>query len=164
MQLYRTADSKNFEITEHKDEIDLEVRLTFENNPQLKVTKRELKQLFHFATSGTHSIFNGSFYDQTDGILMGYPLGPVLANLFMGYHEKKWLEGFDKGKFLMYKRYVGDIFFMFGNEKDAENLFEFLNCQHENIKFTLEKESNKFLSFLDIFIKHEGNRFSASFY
>ena len=101
MQLYRTADSKNFEITGHKDETDLEVRLTFENNPQLKVTKHELKQLFHFATLGTHFIFNGSFYDQTDGILMGYPLGPVLANLFMGYHEKKWLEGFDKGKFLM---------------------------------------------------------------
>ena len=109
-------------------------------------------------------LFNGSFYDQTDGILMGYPLGPVLANLFMGYHEKKWLKGFDKGKFLMCKRYVGDIFCMFGNEKDAENLFEFLNCQHENIKFTLEKESNKFLWFLDIFIKHEGNRFSASVY
>ena len=37
---------------------------------------------------------------------------------------------------------------MFGNEKDAENLFEFLNCQHENIKSTLEKQSNKLLSFL----------------
>ena len=68
MQLYRTADSKNFEITEHKDEIDLEVRLTFENNPQLKVTKRELKQLFHFATSGTHFIFKVAFMIK----LMGY--------------------------------------------------------------------------------------------
>ena len=95
---------------------------------------------------------------------MGSPLGPVLANLFMGYREKKWLQEFDKGKVLMYKRYVDDIFCMFGNEKDAENFFEFLNCRHKNIKFTIEKESNKFLSFLDILIKNEGNRFSTSVY
>ena len=84
--------------------------LIFQNNPQLKVTKHELKQLFNFATSGTHFIFNGSFYDQVDGVSMGSPLGPVLANLFMGYYEKIWLQEFDKGKVLMYKRYVDDIF------------------------------------------------------
>ena len=64
----------------------------------------------------------------------------------------------------MYKRYVDDTFCMFGNEKDAKNLFEFLTCQHKNIKLTLEKESNKFLSFLDTFIQNEGNRFSTSVY
>ena len=90
-------------------------------------------------------------------------LGPVLANLFMSYHEKKWLKECDKGKFLMYKRYVDDIFCMFGNEKDAENFFEFLNCQHKNIKLTLVKESDKFLSFLDILIKNQRNRFSTVF-
>ena len=93
---------------------------------------------------------------------MGSPLGHLLANLFMDYHEKKCLKKFEKGKVLMYKRYVDDIFCMLGNEKDAENFFEFLNCQHQNIKFTLEKEN--FLPFLDILIKNEGNRFSTSVY
>ena len=79
---------------------------------------------------------------------MGSALDPVLANLFMGYHKKKWLEEFDKGKFLMCKRYVHDIFCMFGNEKDAENFFGFLNCCHKNITFTIEKESNKYCHFL----------------
>ena len=64
----------------------------------------------------------------------------------------------------MYKRYVDHIFCMFGNEKGAGNFFEFLNCRHKNIKFTIEKESIKFLSFLDIRIKNEGNRFSTSVY
>ena len=41
----------------------------------------------------------------------------------MGYHEKKWLQEFDKGKALIYKRYVDDIFCMFGNNKDAEFFF-----------------------------------------
>ena len=47
---------------------------------------------------------------------------------------------------------------------DAENVFEFLNFHHKNIKFILEKESHKCLSLLDIFIKNEGNRFSTSVY
>ena len=147
-----------------QETIEIAVEVIFENNPQLKVTKPELKQLFNFATSSTHFMFSGSFYDQIGGVSMGSPLGPVLANLFMGYHEKKWLQEFDKGKILMYKRYVDDIFCMFENEKDAENFFEFLNCQHKSIKFTLEKESNKLLSFLDVLIKNEGNRFSTSVY
>ena len=108
--------------------IQIAVELIYQNNLQLKVTKRELKQLFNFATSGTHFIFNASFYDQVDGVPMGSPLGAVLANLFMGYHKKIWLQEFDKGKVLMYKHYVDDIFCMFRNEKDAENFFEFLNC------------------------------------
>ena len=75
---------------------------------------------------------------------MGSPLGPVLADLFMGYHKKNWLQKFGKGKVLMYKRYVDDILFIFEIEKDAESVFEFLNCQHRNIKFTIVKENNEF--------------------
>ena len=95
---------------------------------------------------------------------MGSSLGPVLANLYMDYQEKKWLQETDKGKLLMYKRYVDDIFCIFENEKDAENFFEFHNCQHNNIKFTFEKENIPFLSFLYILIKNEGDRFSTSVY
>ena len=54
----------------------------------------------------------------------------------------------------MYKHYVDVTFSMFGNEKDAEKLFEFLNFPHKNIKFIYEKENNKFLSFLDILIEN----------
>ena len=64
----------------------------------------------------------------------------------------------------MYKRYVDDIFCISRTEKDAEELFEFFNCQPQNIKFTLEKKNNKFLLFLDILIKNEGNRSSTSVY
>ena len=63
----------------------------------------------------------------------------------------------------MYKRYVDDSFCMSENENDAENFFEFLNCQHKNIKLTLVKESDKFLSFLDILIENQRNRFSTVF-
>ena len=93
---------------------------------------------------------------------MGSPLVRALASLFMGYHEKKWLQEFDKRKVLMYKHYVDEIFSMFGNQKDVEKFSESFNCQHKNIKFTIEKESNKYLSLLDILTKNERNRFSTS--
>ena len=64
----------------------------------------------------------------------------------------------------MYKRCVDDIFCIFVNEIDEENVFEFLNCRHKNIKFTIEKGSNKFLSFLEIPVKNKGNRFLTSFH
>ena len=83
---------------------------------------------------------------------MGSPSRPFLVNLFMGYHEKKWLQEFDNGNVLIYKRYVDDIFCMFGNEKDGGMFFDFLNCRHKNIKFTIKKESNEVLSFLEILI------------
>ena len=67
--------------------IDTVVDLLFEHNPDLKITKYELKKLFDSATSGTHFLFDGSLYNQIDGVAMGSPLSPVLANLFMGYHE-----------------------------------------------------------------------------
>ena len=44
-----------------QETIEIAVEFIFQNNPQLKVSKRELKQLFNFATSGTHFIFNGGF-------------------------------------------------------------------------------------------------------
>ena len=62
----------------------------------------------------------------------------------------------------MYK-HVDDIFFMFGNEKDAENFFEFLNCQHKNIKFTLEKESNNFCHYLILLSKMKETVFQHQF-
>ena len=55
---------------------------------------------------------------------MGSPLAPVLANIFMGFYEPKWLNeyNFDKPKF--YLRYVDDILAAFNNDQDSLN---FLN-------------------------------------
>ena len=71
-----------------KETIDIAVNLIFDKYPDLKITRQQLKKLFEFATSGTNFLFDGSYCDQIDGVAMGCPLGPVLANLFMGFHEK----------------------------------------------------------------------------
>jgi hypothetical protein len=53
--------------------------------------------------------FNGQFYEQTDGVAMGSPLSPVIANYFMGYFEEMALEAATH-KPLCWFRYVDDIF------------------------------------------------------
>ena len=45
-----------------------------------------------------HFLFDGKVYDQIDGVAMGSPLAPVLANLFLGHYENIWLnkyQGYD---------------------------------------------------------------------
>ena len=134
--------------------IDFAVDIIFENNEDIKINRTELKKLFLFATAQTHFLFDGSTYDQTDGVAMGSPLAPALANLFMGIHEQKWLASSEGQSVLFYKRYVDDIFCVFKNEHEAVDFLQFLNKQHINIKFTMETEVEEKIPFLDITIKN----------
>ena len=54
-----------------QETIDIAINLIFNHNPNLNITRKELKQLFLFATYQTHFIFNNKFYNQIDGVAMG---------------------------------------------------------------------------------------------
>ena len=88
-------------------------------------------------------MFKGSFFDQIDGVAMGSPLAPVLANLFMGHHERIWLENYKACSILFYRRYVDDSFCLFDTEHDAILFFDYIDDRHPNIRFTMEKEMDK---------------------
>ena len=131
---------------------DIAINLIFNHNPNLNITRKELNKFFLFATSKTHFIFNSNFYNQIYGVAMGSPLAPVLANIFMGFHESKWLIEYNLNKPKFYLRYVDDILAPFDNEQDSLNFLNFLNKRHPNIKFTIEKQNNHSIAFLDVFI------------
>ena len=94
--------------------IDICVNQLFENTDTVEgFTKSELKQLLSLATKESYFIFNGLLYKQIDGVAMGSPLGPSLANAFLSYHEKIWLNNCPQGlKSVFYRRYI-DIFILF---------------------------------------------------
>ena len=101
-------------------------------------------------------------YDQIDGIAMGSPLAPTLANLFMGHNETIWINEYTGKRPNFYKRYVDDIFCTFENEMDAESFFDYINNRHPNIKFTKEYNENGNLPFLDVLISnHSGLKTSV---
>ena len=88
--------------------------------------KKGLKKLFEFSTAKTNFLINGETYDQIDGVAMGSPLGPALANLYMGFYEKEWLKSTQGSKTRHYRRYVDDIFYMVENAENADNFLAFL--------------------------------------
>ena len=81
---------------------------------------------------------------------MGSPLGPTLANVFMCFIEKRWL---DKRpplfKPIIYSRYVDDTFHIFRRSQDVDLFLDYFNSRHTSIKFRAEKEHDKELHFLD---------------
>ena len=117
------------------------------------------------ATLDNHFYFNGEIYKQIDGVAMGSPLGPTLANVFMSHMEKRWLKDCPlEFKPILYRRYVDDSFLLFNSDQHIQQFLEYLNNKHESIKFTVELSKNNILPFLDIKIKKESNGFSTSIY
>ena len=82
----------------------------------------------------------------------------------MCHHEKKkWLHNCPLHfKPLFYKRYIDDTFLLFTNEQHAHMFLQYLNNQHENITFALECETDNALSFLDVKVSLENNKFISS--
>ena len=72
----------------------------------------------------------------------------------MGHHEKIWLDTYSGPKILFYRRYVDDTFCLFNTERDAKDFFNYINSKHPCIRFTMEKEVNNTLPFLDIEINN----------
>ena len=154
----------NFDVTSLftniplQESIDIAINLIFKHNPNLNITRKELKKLFLFPTSQTHFLFNGNFYNQIDGVAMGSLLAPLLAIIFMGFYESKWLNeyNFNRPKFSI--RYVDDILAAFEKEQDSLSFSNFLNNKHPNIKFTIEKQVNYPIASLDVFISGIDNQ------
>ena len=73
------------------------------------------------ATKESFFTFNNKFYIHVDGVAMGSPLGPILANIFLSYHDKNWLNKCPtEFKPSFYRRYVGDIFVLFEPSESAD--------------------------------------------
>ena len=96
---------------------------------------------------------------------MGSPLGSTMANVFLLFYEIKWLEQCPKQfKRIFYRRYVNDIFILFGS---TEHLSKFGNCFntcHPNMPFSFQQKKNGKLPFLDIEVSREKRKFAATVY
>ena len=121
------------------------------------IKKENFMKLLRIATSEVQFSFDGMVYSQVDGVAMGSPLGPTLANIFMGHLEYKVIpELLDQN---VYLRYMDDCLVISKSKVDSDILFEKLNSLHKAISFTKEEESNNALPFLDILITREHDKF-----
>ena len=129
------------------------------------LTKKQYRILLELAVKESVFIFDNQLYIQKDGVAMGSPLGPTLANLFLCYHENKWLADCpNEFKPIKYNRYVDDCFLVFKSKVHASKFLEYLNSKHKNISFTSELEHDNKLPFLDILIDKSNNKLSTDVY
>ena len=126
------------------------------------IPKEVFVELLYSATSTVEFSFDNTIYRQIDGVAMGSPLGPALANIFVGYYEEKLFSEISKPA--VYFRYVDDAVIIFQYEKKSEKFLIKLNGLHSSLQFTFEKEKNNSLPFLGIHVEHTKGSYETKVY
>lgn len=127
----------------------------------------ELHKLFEICLAQNYFKYDSKFYSQNSGLPMGSPLSPLLSDIFMDHLENEIILNNDLSKkhVIFWFRFVDDIIVGFnGTNRQIEQYLSFLNNIHQNMKFTVEIESNSSLNFLDLTIKRQNNQFSFNIY
>ena len=83
---------------------------------------------------------------------MSFSFANALTNKFMGFYESNWLNENNLKIWTFFLGIVDDISAAFDNEQDSINFLNCLNRKYLNFKFTIEKQVNHSIAFLDIFI------------
>ena len=106
----------------------------------LNITQDDLVELLGVATKHQLFQFNGSLYEQIDGVAMGSPLRPLMANTFMCPIEEK-LESENKLP-SFYKRYMYDTLAAVKDIPTATAFLATLNEVHLAVSFMMEVANN----------------------
>ena len=120
-----------------------------------------MKKLLTLCTKNVHFTLNNEIYIQNDGVAMEFPLGPILANVFivelentlvprLHEHVKKW------------KHFVDDTFAYVRNES-IDYVLTTLNSFNPDLNVTYEKENNSQLLFLDVLFIRNGTHLDTKF-
>ena len=125
------------------------------------ITRTVFKNILKICSESVF-LYKENVYQQCDGVAMGSPLAPILANWFVAGIEHKIMDDpkHDPYKPVVYKRYVDDIFAVFRSTTDRDKFFGVLNGTHPNLKFTMETTSPD-LPFLDVSVSIKDSAYNT---
>ena len=109
---------------------------------------------------------NESFYKQNTGAPMGNPLSGILSEIFLQNLENDHLQTIiDKHRIKFMARYVDDIIIIYDdNLSNIDTIFEEINKIDKNIQYTIEKEHNNKINYLDLTIIKNNNKIEYDIY
>lgn len=113
---------------------------------------REFCNLVKFTTDNNYFEYKNEYYKLTEGLPMGAPISPLLAEIYMNRYDTiicrdltKW-----KSKILCYFRYVDDVYLVWvGSKRELNQFHQDINQLKSKLKFKLEL-GDKELNFLDL--------------
>ena len=101
------------------------------------------------------AIQHSQFYEQVEGAAMGFPVSPIVANLYVEHFERITLSTATTPRLWM--RYMDDTF-VFQQEEYKQNFPEHINKVDPAIKFTVESNQlDGALPFLDTIVKSKAD-------
>ena len=110
----------------------------------------EFRILLEAATSDTQFMFDGKIFVQHNGVAMGAPLAPIIADVFMAELETTLMDRLEQKGVREWHRYVDDTFVLVEPDTNIQDVLDILNGFHSSIKFTFEFEEANSLPFLDV--------------
>ncbi|XP_055701741.1 uncharacterized protein LOC129801012 [Phlebotomus papatasi] len=125
--------------------------------------KTEILNLLDFCLRSGSFMYEGKFYLQKDGVAMGSPIGPIAADIAMQRTLNSVLED-SPLRIGFVRKYVDDLLVSVHRD-DVEALVPLFNSFHPKIQFTLEREQDGVLPYLDLSIyRDETNVLSTVWY
>jgi hypothetical protein len=136
------------------------------NRNQNTINQNELLETLKIIMEQNYFQFNQQYYKQTEGLAMGAPTSAILAETYIQHMEHKHLYPIlIKHKITGYFRYVDDILMIYNqNQTNIEETINEFNRLNNNIKFTIEKEHDNSINFLDITINRKNTKMEFEIY
>lgn len=99
--------------------------------------------------------FDNKYYKQKNGLPMGNPASPTIANIYLSYIEHQFLSTCNLEYYpLLYLRYLDDILIITRSKQSFDIFYQHILSHTTNtqISFTTEEESNNQLPYLDFLL------------
>ena len=142
-----------------QEAIDVCAELLYSGEHKLPpVNKETFKELLQLCTCDVLMQTHDGFYRQTDGLAMGSPPAPLLANGWLSRYDPLVME-----QAKLRARYMDDILRSI-KEAEVQRKLEEINNLHPSLKFTIERENGGTLPFLDMLIVREDTKLSSTWY
>ena len=141
-----------------KEAIEYCADLLFKKFDKLPVDRKTFVTLAEIACCNVIMATHNGFYIQVEGLAMGSPPAPHLAN--------GWMSQFDpiiKGDSSVYERYMDDIITEKESEEVETKLIE-INGLHPSLGFTMEREVERRISFLEMTVTNNNGNLSSTWY
>ena len=125
------------------------------------ISTSTLLQLIELVLKMNTFLFNGRYFSQKHGVVMGTKMGPSVACIFMGYFEELFLAEHEHSTPMLYKRYIDDIVGAAScHEKELQCFIDHVTNFNSSIKYTYTI-SNNTVSFHDFQLTMDSNHIKS---